>query len=109
MYWALKSVESGGLDYDNYGQPQHTDPVEIPCRWDDIFEEFIDPKGTKQLSKSKVMVLEDLDVGGMIFHGTLAQVTEPDDPRSQDDAWEIRQFKKIPHIKYKYYARVAYL
>jgi hypothetical protein len=109
VYWALKSAESGGIAYDDYGQPQYTDPVEIYCRWDDVAVEFIDRNGTKQVSKSTVFVRQDLDIGGMLFHGTLAEVTSPDAPREQDNAWEIRQFGVTPHIKYKYKVRIAYL
>jgi len=108
VYWALQSAESGGIDYDDYGQPQHTDPVEIRCRWEDIAVEYIDPKGTKQLSKSRIYVESDVDVGGMLFNGLLSEVTESL-PRSQNGAWEIRQFEKLPTLKYTKYLRTVYL
>ena len=109
VYWALKSNESGGLAYDDYGQPEYTDPVELSCRWDGKVTEFVDPKGTKLFSRAVVFVGEDIDVGGLLFHGTLADLDSGLDPRTQDGAWEIKRFDKVPHLKYKFQLRMAYL
>lgn len=109
VYWALRSAESGGLDYDDYGQPQHTDPIEIKCRWEVVAVEYIDPKGTTRTSKSVVYVDRDVDVGGMLFHGELSEVTEPDSPREQEGAWEIMQFAKLPKLNYSKNLRTCFL
>ena len=85
VYWALQSNESGGLAYDDYGQPIYTDPVELRCRWVDKNEEFIDPEGTRHVSKAVVYVESDVDIGGMLFNGVLTDVVNLNDPRSEDD------------------------
>jgi len=109
VYWALASNESGGIAYDDYGQPLYTDPVELKCRWDGVAKEFVDAKGTTLVSRAVVYVESDVDVGGLLFHGTLDELDSGLDPRTQDGAWEIKRFDKIPHLKYKWFLRVAYL
>ena len=111
VYWALKSNESGGLAYDDYGQPQYTDPVELQCRWEDVAKEFIDPRGTRQISRSIVYVESDVDVGGMLFHGELTDLADPTaHPRDEiDGAWEIQRFDGLPKLNYRKKLRTAYL
>lgn len=109
VYWPLKSNESGEVAYDNYGQPQHTSPIEIKCRWEDVAVEFIDTKGTTQISKAMVYVESDVELGGMLFRGELTDVTDQDNPRENNGAWEIKRFDKLPNFKETEYLRTAYL
>ena len=110
VYWALKSNESGGVDYDDYGQPQHTDPIEITCRWEDRNEEFIDAKGTTRLTQAVVYVGQDVEVAGMLYNGSLAELPSGYiTPRDIDGAWEIQRFDKLPDLKYRRYLRTVYL
>lgn len=111
VYWALKSNESGELAYDNHGQPAHTDPVEIRCRWQDQVQEIIDPEGTRHMTKAKVYVESDVDVGGMLYHGLLSGLPSGYlSPREDvEDAWEIMRFEKLPELKYGQYLRTVYL
>ena len=37
VYWSLAGDDSGGDDFDEYGQPIFGTPVEIDCRWEDHF------------------------------------------------------------------------
>jgi len=109
VYWALASSESGGLAYDDYGQPVVTDPVEIECRWEDVNEEFIDATGTKQTSRAKVYVSQDVDVGGILMLGELTDITDDDNPKENDGAWEIRKFDKLPNLRVTEFLRTAFL
>lgn len=109
VYWGLASDESGGIAIDDYGQPQHTDPIELECRWEDVSEEFIDSKGTRQLSKAKVYVESDVVMGGILMLGTEDDITNLVDIRENEGAWEIRGFGKLPNFKATEFLRTAIL
>ena len=103
VYWAFKNTESGGIAYDNYGQPQWTDPVEIECRWEDVNKEFMDAVGTRQLSNAIVYVDRAMKPGEVLFKGLLADlsVAEKAAPKSAEGAWEIKQYDELPTLRYK--------
>ncbi len=110
VYWALATEESAGLsDYDDYGQPIITDPVEVECRWEDVNEEFIDAKGTRQLSKAKVYVESDVDVGGILMLGTKDDITDSTNIKENEGAYEIKRFDKLPTFKATEFLRTAWL
>ena len=109
VYWPLASAESGGLAYDDYGQPVVTDPIEITCRWEDVNEEFLDATGTKQMSRAVVYVDRDVSLGGILMLGELTDITDEDNPKENDGAWEIRKFDKLPNFRATEYLRTAYL
>ncbi|GAG43360.1 unnamed protein product, partial [marine sediment metagenome] len=96
VYWPLESVESAVADdFDNYGQPQVSTPSEISCRWEDVSEEFIDAQGTRQISRAKVYVDQDVDVGGILMLGELADITDEENIKENDGAYEIKRFDKF--------------
>lgn len=109
VYWALASSESLGEDFDDHGQPQWTDPVEIECRWDDVIEEFVDAQGTKRVSRSVVYVDRDVRVGEVLMLGSLSDVTEPANVLENDGAWQVLRFDKMPNLKATEFLRTAYL
>lgn len=109
VYWALASSDSGGIAYDDFGQPAFTDPVEIKCRWTDVSEEYIDAKGAKRLSHSKVYVDRDVDIDGVLMLGKIIDVTDEENPRENDGAEEIRRFDKVPNLKATEFLLTAFL
>ena len=109
VYWPPESSESGGDDFDDYGQPQVSDPVEIDCRWEEVSEEFLDAQGTAQISRAKVFVDRDVEVGGILMLGLLADVTDLVNPKENENAWEIRRFDKFPNLRVTEYLRTVYL
>ncbi len=110
VYWALLGADSAGVvNYDDYGQPQHTDPVEITVRWESVTVEFLDAQGTRQLSNAVVYSGEDLDLGGVLMLGELTDITDEDIPKENDDAWEIRRFDKLPNLRNTEILRTCYL
>ncbi len=104
VYWQLSSLE-----FDNYGQPIPTSPVEIKVRWEDVGEQFLDEKGTMQLSRAKVFVDRDVEVGGVLMLGGLESYTDEDNPKENENAWEIRRFEKLPTLSAKQFLRTVYL
>lgn len=109
VYWALGSADSGGKDFDRFGQPMYVDPVEIKCRWEDVSEEYIDAKGTKRLTKSKVYVDRDVNVGGTLMLGLLTDVDPAKRPNEHVGADEIRRFDNVPNLRAKEFLKTAYL
>jgi len=105
VYWSIKKRKN------QYGQREYNDPIQIPVRWSGEFTEFIDEKGEKQVASAKVMVDRKLDIGGLLFLGTLADVEEEDFPESPEDggALAIRGFKEIPSIDATVIVRVAFV
>ena len=110
VYWALLGADSAGVvDYDDYGQPQYTDPVEIACRWEEVTVEFLDAQGTRQISNASVYVDRDVDLGGVLMLGELTDITDDDIPKENDNAWEIRRYEKMPNLRNTEFLRTVYL
>jgi len=103
VYWAFANTESGGIAYDNYGNPQLTDPVEIDCRWEDVNIEFLDATGTRQLSNAIIYVDRAMKPGEVLFKGELTDlsVAEQADAKSAEGAWEIKRYDELPTLRYK--------
>ena len=93
VYWAL-------LAKDGYGGFTWSDPVEIDCRWVDICKVIMDGRGKEIVSRAKIIVSQDLDEQGMLYLGYMANLTasQLSDPKTVDDAYEIKRFDKVPSI-----------
>lgn len=104
VYWKLSSLE-----FDDFGQPIPTTPVEIDCRWEDVGEEFLDSNGTIQLSRARVYVDRDVEVGGVLMLGELDSSVDEDNPKENENAWEIRRFEKLPTLKATQFLRTVFL
>lgn len=103
VYWASPTMQAGGYN-------AFATPVEIDCFWVESTELVRTDDGREIMSKAKVYVTQDLDEQGMLFHGTLSDLTssEKSDPREVAAAYEIMKFEKKPslHIPNQY-MRVA--
>ena len=126
VYW-------GDPTPDGYGGKTYSDPVEIPCRWEDTLEVIKDERGEEIICKAKVLVTQDLEEGGMLYLGTLedlgivvggnvvmgglgtgnivlAGLNKMSYPEDVEDAYEITIVKKIPMIRStSEYVRTVYL
>jgi len=102
VYW-----EPAGPD--EFGKPTWEDPVEIDCRWTDKQEEFINPSGDRQMSQAKLIVDRDILVQGVLWLGLLINVVDTDDPKNNNNAWEILLYSKLPDKKGTRFLRQAYL
>lgn len=102
VYWAPTG-------FNRFGKRTYADPVELACRWEDVAEEFIDPTGTKQLSKSKVQFDTDVLPGGKIKLAVLDSVLFGADVDTVTEAYEIRSFSKIPNLKATLFLRTAFI
>lgn len=104
LYWENKATQ-----YDNYGNMQREDPIEISCRWQDVNEEFIDPQGERQVSSAKVFVGVDIEPGALLKLGTAGDLESGLLPEEQSGVYEVKKFEKIPDFKANEYLRIVYL
>ncbi len=105
VYWPPST------EIDAHGVPILSTPQQIRCRWEYTQEEFIQPDGEKGVSRAKVFLIVDLELGGMLWLGTLEEATAPGfpaDPR-EAGALNIRSVSKMPTLKAEQYVRVVYL
>jgi len=115
VYWPPAGGDDYDQDapYDDFGRPViGCHPVEIKCRWEDTQEEIRRPDGSIIVSKSKVIVDQDVAMGGLLIIGTIDDLpgyTETTDLQSDLGAFEIVKFVKIPTLKADQFFRVAYL
>lgn len=86
---------------DGSGDITFTTPRQISCRWESIVDTFTDQNGAQRLSKAKVYVAEDLEIGDFLFLGTSAA----SNPLIVDDAFVIQGIDKIPDIEAKNFFR----
>lgn len=101
-YWEPDSVDASG-------QKTYLAPREIECRWDDEQTMFRSKNDKDETSRSVVYVQEDLALDGVLLHGTLANVTDDDDPFANVGAFEIQAFSKIGNIRQTKFLRRAFL
>lgn len=83
---------------DRFGKFSFEEPVEISCRWDDTTEEFIDPQGETQASRSVVYVDRIISVGDRLMRGEMDSNT-PDNPLAIQDAFEVKRFDQNPNFR----------
>lgn len=104
VYWA--SPENDG-----YGNFTFDDPVEIDCRWEEKAESYFKPNGTEAQSLAIVYVDRDVDIGGYLQFGELADVGSANlnNPEDDPDSYRIEQKYKLPNFRISEYLRIAFL
>lgn len=87
-YWA-----PGALDL--YGKMTYAAPVQKLCRWEEVSLTYQDKKGEERQSKTRIFLVDDLDIDGYVFLGTSAAT----DPTQLDGAYEIQQKMRLPDLR----------
>lgn len=103
VYWPPAAIWS------ETGIPVPEDPIQISCRWEEKSEQYIDAEGTEQVSQAIVVVDRDLKTTGILMRGTLLDIVDPVNPKSNPDSWEIKSYSKLPDFKGSKYFRKAFL
>jgi len=105
VYW-------GNPQPDGYGGISYDPPVEIKCRWDEKVQLVRDDRGKEVVSKAEVLVLQDVDPDGMLYLGSLTDLSSGvlDSPEQVDGAWKILSMSKAPLFgSTSEFVRTAYL
>lgn len=102
VYWA-RGVADG------YGDFDWEDPVEIPCRWEGVNEQFVDMAGEVHFSKAKVFLAQDVSVGDYLYLGSLDDLTSASSPSNTKGAFPVRRFDKIPDLACQEFLRRSWL
>lgn len=99
VYW-------GAPTPDGYGKMTYDPPREIKCRWEDKTEVITGGDGQQIISSASIIVMEDLDYQGVLFLGSLDELTtaEEADPLTlmgitNMRAYHILRVEKVPMIK----------
>lgn len=104
MYWAPNGE-------DEYGRTKYAEPEEISCRWTDIAELVVTKDGRTVTSKSKIMVDQDVEEGGLLWLGTEEEwegTATPDEPPTVEEGGnEIMVLKKIPNRRATEFLRIV--
>lgn len=96
VYWGSPTV---ALD----GSNNYVAPIEIKVLWIDEIKMIRDSEGKEIISNATVHVLQDIENHGMLFHGMLPELStsEKADPKTKEDAYEVKLFIKTPSIHLK--------
>lgn len=77
--------------------------------WQEKTINFIDRLGRETISRAVVHLSQNIDVGGYLYLGELADLSSNPDPKDTASAFEIKQFEKIPDLGGTRFMRKAYL
>lgn len=113
VYW-------GNPVNDDFGRFTFAPPIDIKCRWEDKTETDIGWTstgfpGNLRLSKSQLLVTQDLEIKGYLWRGTLAEAQSlyPDKintPEKIPGSYQIHRFDRIPMVfKKDEFVRTVYL
>jgi len=95
VYW-------GNPENDGYGGYTYDEPVEVNCRLENVSQltrDAVIQPGDEFLSRAVIYVNQDLEVGGLIYIGSLDDLDseEASNPKSSTkQIYEIRRFEKNP-------------
>jgi len=94
VYW-------GSPREDGFGGKTFGTPIDIKCRWQDIVQLLGTPDKESVISRATVVVLQDLEEDGLLWLGTLANLTlqQQNDPRTIEDICIVKRFAKLPAIR----------
>jgi hypothetical protein len=111
VYWGLVKDEFDRPLPDRGGRLQWLQPVEIKVFWIDLQELFLDAAGQQKMSRSKVFVGDDVDKGGRLRQGLLADVPAGLTmlPENLPGAFSIEAFRKVPTFTPDEFARIVFL
>jgi len=105
VYWAAPVA-------DGYGKSTYADPVELACRWNQKNARYLDLTGEMKVAQATVVLLQDVDIGGYLWLGTLVTLPETyenGDPSSLDSARPIKNTVKTASLDASEFVRKAYL
>lgn len=97
-YWSTPT--SDGLGGNTWSAP-----VNVKVRWEQRKEQFKNTSGDTIVSNAVVWLLQDVDILGYLLLGQSSAA----DPTTVKDAYQIKEFQKIPAISGYKFERRAFL
>ena len=91
---------------DGFGGFTFPAPTLIKGRWEQKQELFMDPKGEELMSEAIVYIDTDVTIGQYIAEGDQTAIA---DPTTLSDAHRIKQYMKIPDLRFNSFERKAIL
>ena len=113
------------------GQPIFGSPITLRSRWEDCNEELLMPDGSKELSRARVFVgnqvinpttlqnipdsFVEVALRGMMFNGLPAQLKDIRNPLNNMNSlgnlsvFKIIKVDKLPNLKYREYLRTIWI
>lgn len=105
VYWGAP-VSNG------YGGYTYNQPKLIKCRWTDTTKNITTDSGELIVSRAEVLVVDDLEVGGVLYLGDFTGLTNTHrvNPLTLDAAYTIKRVDKTPLFRSTdEFVRVVYL
>ena len=94
VYWGAGSV-------DGFGVVTYGAPIEVFVRWSEKMDLFIDSDGEQKTSRSVVLVLQDTDINGFLYLGSLPDLSDSEkvDPNTLSSARKIKAKTEVPNLR----------
>lgn len=94
VYWGAGSV-------DGFGVVTYDTPVEVTVRWSEKMELFLDSDGEQKSSRSVVHILQDMDINGFLYLGSLSDLSasEKADPNTISTTRKIKAKSEVPDLR----------
>lgn len=92
VYWAPKIASS-------HGATRYYEPVILACRWDGKVQQIITETGESKISKVELITEKLLEVGGVVFLGSQADLKYPHTPMKNIGAYEVLKVAFTPPLR----------
>jgi len=102
VYWAPSTPDA-------YGGTAYTDGVELAVRWENVQDQIYTDTGEVLIATNYVMCLQDLEVGGLLWKGQLADWTGGTPTPQTENVHRIVKTTNIPDIRADTFLREAYM
>jgi len=93
VYWPL-------TEFERTGEPIWGAPEEMTCRWDSCSRQVIAANDSAIFPKHEIITEKLLVVGGLVRRGTLADTAYWENPKDNQDAFEIIKVCETPTLNY---------
>jgi hypothetical protein len=108
-YCKQKAVYWAPIGQDPQGRVRLGDPVELAVRWTLVDAVEVTYKGETFLTHANAMLLQDVELGGIMREGAMSDWLSPLPPVESEGGYEIVGFKRVPDRQAKEFYRVAIL
>lgn len=102
VYWAPSTPDA-------YGGTVYASPVELAVRWEDGQYQVFTEEGEEVTVNNHVICLQDLELGGLLWKGAIADWTGGTPTPATDDVYRVRKTGITPDIRAQSFLREAWM